>query len=186
MRWGLVLGLVGLVQSAEADPLTAAREQALERAHAAPITVQLPIDWVAALAERQTVALPPAARAKVAAARQPVLLPSIAGLTAQTFVVLGDGWHTAALDADGVHLEIQGSARATIRADLAAEQAAAGMGTGAPRIARIHHVYTLSFERFGVAYSLDLECASHTDPRCADAGWLMTVYDSLVVAGGRP
>ena len=88
-------------------------------------------------------------------------------------------------------MEIHGSHRAFVRPELVAEQRAAGMldlggTTSTPRVSMMHDIYSLSFERFGVSYSVDLQCASHTDPRCADAGYLMTVFDSLVVAGGRP
>lgn len=182
------------VWAAPAVPLTADAERAIKRAHAPAPVVALPIDWTAAHAGRQTIALPAAARAKVDAARQPVLLPTIDALTRQAFVTLGDGWYVAALAADGLHLEIQGTHRAHIRPELVAEQRAAGMldlaGTtstaGTPRISQMHGIYTLSFERYGVSYSIDLQCASQTDMRCADAAYLMTVFDSLAVAGGRP
>lgn len=188
MRWtSAALGAAFLMAgAATAEPLTAAQERIIKRNHAAAPVVALPIDWVAAHAARQSVPLSDAAQQRVQQARQPVLLPSIDGWTAQALVVIGSGWHSAALDVPGAHLEIQANANAQLRPDLLAEQTAAGLGTGAPRVSQMHGIFTLSFERFGISYSLDLECASHTDPRCADAGYLMQIYDSLVVAGGRP
>lgn len=187
MRVGWGLGLLASWPTlAAAEPPAAAAEQALKRRHAAPITIELPIDWVEALAERQSVRLPAAAQLKVEAARLPVLLPSTDALTDDAFVTLGDGWYSAALRGDGVHLELRGHARTHLRSDLAGAQVAAGAGSGAPRVSKTHAIFTLTFERFGVAYALDLECASHTDPRCADPGFLLAVYEGLVVAGGRP
>lgn len=179
----------GALSAPDPAALSADAERAIKRSHAAAPTVLMPIDWTSAHAARRSLPLPIAARAKVDQARQPVLLPTIDGLTADASVTVGQGWHVVAFSNGGAHLQIQGSHRAHIRPALAAEQRAAGMGdlnASAPRVSQMHGIYTLSFERFGVSYSLDLECASHTDPRCADAAYLMTLFDSLVVVGGRP
>jgi hypothetical protein len=175
-----------MMGAAIAEPLSAEQERVIKRNHAPAPVVALPIDWVAAHAARQSLPVDAITQARMQQARQPVLLPSVDGWTGRVFLTVGAGWHTAALDVPGAHLEIQANANAHVRPDLLAEQAAAGLGTGAPRVSQMHGIFTLSFERFGISYSLDLECASHTDARCADAGYLMQIYDSLVVAGGQP
>lgn len=184
----LTLGTAGAEPSEQSPqgPLTADQERHIKRNHAAAPVVSLPIDWVSAHAMRQSVAVDALTQERMQQVRQPVLLPLVDDWTDQVLLTVGAGWHAIALAVPGAHLEIHGNARAHLRPDLLSEQAAAGLGSGAPRVSQMHGIFTLSFERFGISYSLDLECARHTDPRCADAGYLMQIYDSLVVAGGQP
>jgi hypothetical protein len=58
------------------------------------------------------------------------------------------------------------------------------------RISRTHQIVTLSFSRFGVGYTIDVECARPMeDTRCTEDGYVKKLYESLAVLesqGGAP
>ena len=46
-------------------------------------------------------------------------------------------------------------------------------------------IWTVSWLEHGVAYGLDIECASPTDTRCTDENFAITLVDELTYVGGR-
>lgn len=179
-----VLTLMLLAAPAGATPPAA--ELALKAREAAAPVVAVTVDWAAARAATVP-GLPAKLRPAVDAIALPVLLPRAPALLAGARLVAGAGWYAASMDAGGAQVTLHAFGRAHVRPELLAEQKAAGFGTGAPRISRTEGIVSLAFERFGVAYTLDVECqAPTTDPRCADGLFLMEVLDDLAVLGGRP
>ena len=53
-------------------------------------------------------------------------------------------------------------------------------------VTRTHGVVSLSFVDFGVAYSVDVECARpEDDARCTNNDYVLTLAESLAVLGGK-
>ncbi|MEZ4468106.1 MAG: hypothetical protein R3F60_21480 [bacterium] len=178
--------LIGSLLAAPAWAAPPAADVAIKQREAAAPVVAVTVDWAAARAAAAP-GLPEKLRPAVDAIALPVLLPRDAALLAGARVVAGPGWYAASMDAGGAQVTLHAFGRAHLRPDLLAEQKAAGFGTGAPRISRTEGIVSLAFERFGVAYTLDVECqAPLTDPRCTDGLFIMGVLDDLAVLGGRP
>jgi hypothetical protein len=121
-----------------------------------------------------------AARSQLAAVKMPALLPRRPDLLGGVVVTSGPGWYAASMRADGVHVSIHGFARAHARPELLKELRVAG----SPRVEVVDGIVSVSFERYGVGYTLDVECARVA--RCADASLALSIFRDLVVAGGAP
>jgi hypothetical protein len=124
--------------------------------------------------------LPPAMRARAAAAHVPVLLPRAIGLE-RAHLVAERGFTALSVPLDGVTVSVH-SVR--VAHDV---PAAAAAGAGAPRAMRgtvgyttvNEHIRTATWIEGGVAHALDLECAVPTDARCADEALLLSLVESL-------
>jgi hypothetical protein len=182
------LALLALVGSAAAAPPNAVEEVALKAREAAAVVVPVQIDWPAAEAARAAdggAILPESLQKQADALRLPVLLP--ASLAGSARLVAGPTWYAATLPTDGAQVVLHAFGHTHVRPELLAEQKAAGYGSGEPRVSRVHALLQVALERFGLAFTLDVECASpETDPRCSDPAWALGLVDDLVVVGGRP
>jgi hypothetical protein len=145
------------------------------------------IDAAAAAAdvsEVREITLPGAVQRDLAEADLPVLVPDVAGLDERVTLTRGPGWYAIAMHGDGLHVTVHGLAVAKDHPDLRPEQAAAGFGDGTVRVARMHMIWSASFERYGVGYTVDLECARPgADARCADDRAVRALVGALVTAG---
>lgn len=169
------------------NPGDHARAQAASHRDGVTI-VDMDIDHAAARAATETLALSDDNRARLAAATVPLLLPRDLSLRRDLLITHGRGWTAGSMQGDGVHISVHAHGRAHVHPTLASELArakeAAG-GEGAPRTSRAHMITSVSFERFGASYVLDVECAKPgQDPRCADEGYALEIFESLVMAGG--
>lgn len=130
-------------------------------------------------------ALTEPARAAADASGLPLLLPDDAALVASAQVTSGDGWIAASMQADGLHVAVHGLAVAIEWPSLLAE---VGGALDAVRVAHSHAIWTVSFEAHGMAWALDVECASGpADARCAspDAARGLAATMVAVSAGGQ-
>lgn len=60
-------------------------------------------------------------------------------------------------------------------------------GPGGFRITRTRYGQEVTFNRYGAAYSLTIECdAPESDPRCTGEAYARQLADSLLIAAGRP
>ena len=146
--------------------------------------VQL-VDWdAAALAPQAPVdALAQRWREAVAQSDVPVLLPaSRAALDDTRSVIAGPGWYTAQLSYDGVHVSLFGTQLAERwPVDVPDEQR---VREGQPQITSSEGIPSIAFTRFGVSYSLDIECdLGPSDERCTTFDLLHETFNSLAVAG---
>jgi len=189
VAWALTACAPQPTQSPE-DPAAAALQARHERLSKSRVSAaglfEQPIDWSAAREAAAPEATPAQLAALVDAVPMPVLLPSDPDLLASAKITKGEGWYGASMKADGVHVALHGRSSAIRRPALRAELGSEGLGQG-PRVSRAHMITSVSFERFGVSYILDVECARPSqDARCSDGAFALSLQKSLAVAGGRP
>ncbi|MEQ8404010.1 MAG: hypothetical protein RKE49_02850 [Oceanicaulis sp.] len=135
-------------------------------------------------------------RANIRPVHMPVLLPGAGpqalttrpggepGLMLMTRAYFYDAsWHE-----DGVSVHVGGSRLINHRGNDVARAAGLNRGRGGDgyRIVTNESGLTADFSRYGAAYTVTVECASASDPRCADEAYLRALLDRLIVAGGNP
>ena len=189
---------IALAASAQQRPIfTAARSPA------APGQSQpLAVDWKGASqqargalnqrGQRANIKVIAANRAKIDTVAIPVLLPGDPDLAANLRFFPNGAFYTASSSSNGMSFVITGSGRGfplgarTVRGlpggDLKSRIPADGI-----LIAQTEAGLDASFSRFGVSYSISLECASRTDTRCTDEGYVRGVIArmTVVVPGGH-
>jgi len=170
------------------------------------------IDWAEAQADaRQQLASTPATTARLPqsapapanasaqdfqSVRLPVLIPRLngakTGLNSDQdgflFFPRGDSY-VASMAVEDILIEVYGSRRihAEIADPAAARRLRAGQDASGYRIAETEGGQTVSFSRYGAAYSVTLECAvPRSQPRCSDPQFARAVANALIIAGGSP
>lgn len=129
--------------------------------------------------------LPAAQSAKIAGLGVPVLLPSNPELISRAEIVTGATWYAASMNHDGINVVIHGSKQSENLELNVTDEARELMRNFT--VYRTHEIVTLTFNMYGVAYSLDIECAAPTtDDRCNKDETVMTMAENLVLAGGQP
>lgn len=129
--------------------------------------------------------LPEAQTTKIAGLGVPVLLPSNPELISRAEIVTGTNWYAASMNHDGINVVIHGSKQSENLELNVTEEARELMRNFT--VYRTHEIVTLTFNMYGVAYSLDIECAAPTtDDRCNKDETVMTMAENLVLAGGQP
>jgi len=133
--------------------------------------------------------------ARLTPVRLPVLLPQLQGaVTARAggqpglMLMTRDHFYDASFHQDGVSVHITGTRiihHSVNTPDLAAAMRR-GRGGDGVRVSRDEGGFTADFSRYGAAYTISVECASRTDPRCADESFIRALTGRLVVAGGNP
>lgn len=113
----------------------------------------------------------------------PVLLPRAPHLRRDTFVTSGPGWVSVSMKGQGLHLSVLARTRAEVRPALARQ--VPPCDGECVRTSRSDAITSVAFQRYGVAYLLDVECErAAADPRCADEAFALGVYEELALAGG--
>lgn len=110
-----------------------------------------------------------------------VLLPP-APFSAAAQITFGPQWYAASAQADGVSLSIHGIARVSEHVQLAADVQSGAAVLEPVRVSESHAIWSVAFERGGVAYVLDYECAGgDLDSRCASPDAALAVVEALLV-----
>lgn len=175
-------GEASLTESpAESSDDEAAAKRAWNQRHE---PVVQPVDWVEVDSEPKLdlARLPESERAKFEGLDVPALLPDV-DFVSDAFVVTGPHWYSARMNGPGHSLYIQGN-RAAFGHDmgLTDEQKKAVKNF---TVYRTHAIPTLAFNRFGVAYTIDVECARPLeDSRCTEDEYVLSIAEGLVLAGG--
>jgi hypothetical protein len=112
-------------------------------------------------------------------------LPQDDQLLASVALSTGDLWYGADMNADGIHVFVHGSRGAfPIDLKLSAEQRENIQNF---TIYRSHEIVTLTFQMYGAAYRIDVECDKPTnDARCNQDAFVTQMAETLVLAGGQP
>lgn len=119
------------------------------------------------------------AREQVGQSPVPVLLPDDDGLLQNAHLTLGDAWYVASMSDDDHTVVFNG----TRRAHLEPRHGAAKEGHDEGRdidhnLTRTHGIVSLSFEAFGVAYAIDVECAKPLhDERCTENDYVISMAE---------
>ena len=129
--------------------------------------------------------LSPAARRVIARAPVPTLAPR-EGALLQTAIATTDE-HFVALSSSvgGVTVSVHSTRLSYHYPDIAPAEGTRALRAGRGFVTREEEIWTASFVEDGVAYSVDLECASATDARCADDRYLLRLVDGLAYVGGE-
>lgn len=129
---------------------------------------------------------------EVANTRLPVLVPNMGILSASppptVLLFPRTDFYTLSISGDGLIIEVFGTrlAHAVAPDALTARQLRA-TGPDALRVSATEFGQVASFNRYGAAYSVTLECDNpQTDPRCADDVLVRRLARSLVIAAGSP
>ena len=130
--------------------------------------------------------LPEAARKAVSRAPVPALVPRDEAMLERAVVTTGEHFFAFSATANGINVAVHGT-RAAHRYDHL-EPGAPGdrdlrgnLGT----ISRNEGIWSASWVEGGVAYTVDVECARLTDPRCANDDHIVARVDSLAFVGGH-
>jgi hypothetical protein len=153
----------------------------------APSTVVKEVAWPARaeIDEGARAALTPTARAAVAEAAVPVLVPTGADWLARGKVMNGEHWFAYAATGDGLTLSIQGTRLAHRRPSVPQAQGSRRVRGAAAFVGENRRIWTVSWLEHNVAYALDLECAAAVDTRCADEQAALAWAEGLRYVGGR-
>lgn len=121
----------------------------------------------------------------------PVLLPAahavaLAGATTRLFS--REDFYTASIIGGDMVVEIFGTRLSHGDApDMAArERLAAARNEDGYVLSRGPGSWDVSFNRYGAAYSVTVECGDPGDSRCADEEYALQITEALMIAGGRP
>lgn len=153
---------------AEAKPEVHVRTPDWEAARAAR---RLPVAWTQAL-ELEGVPLP-------------VLLPGDEALVRGAKVTRGPHWYAASMSGDGHSVYVQGTRTTHSFGSVLLDERGDALTRAPYVISRSHQILTLGFERFGVGYHIDVECAQPmADKRCLETDYVLGLYEALGVAGG--
>lgn len=181
---------------ASAKPLDAAaqREVEVKREYGEKVykprrTVDvLEVDWdeVARAEKLDASALPPRSLEELEESTLPVLFPSTkAELLEDATLLAGPTWSTIRVD-DGEHsIYIKGVRTSFEYPSLELSAEGDGVAQREFMISSTHQIVTLSFQRFGIGYTIDVECgAPMDDPRCTESDYAKSLYEAIAVLDG--
>lgn len=125
------------------------------------------------------------ASAAASSAPAPVLVSSREALARATIVVLGDTWYSATANADGLNVTVGASLLAHRYRSIPPIAPSATLRGRPALITQNEGIWAATWREHGVSYSLDVECASPDEARCADDALLKEIAQGLVLVGGR-
>lgn len=166
-------------------PLSADAERRIKAAHVAPEPHLSTIDWDAADRYNHFDGdwLSAGDRQALAATGVPPLLPPDPDLLAAATITTGATWYGAHIPLDGATLYIHAT-RTAFEVPGLEPPAAEQRLDGNPTLTGTDGIVTASFQAFGAAYSVHVECQRpFDDPRCSADEFVLSVVDALAVAG---
>ena len=168
--------------NADFDPQ---KERALkERGQASAVKKRVAsIDWADAQEHPQAelASLSAEQRARLADAPVPALVPNRPQLLGAATVTSGEHWYAASLDGHGHSVYVSGTRLETVVPNLKVVDDQPDIRDDF-RITRNELIVSLSFNAFGAAYVIEVECAQpSTDTRCTDDGYVVALANELVL-----
>jgi hypothetical protein len=114
----------------------------------------------------------------------PVLVPPDGDWLAGSVLIVKEHWYALSATRDGLSLALRGTRFAHRHPDIA-PQVGRHRVRGQPAFATSdRRIVSVSWQEYGAAYSLDLECAAPDDARCAAPAHVFQLADRLVFVGG--
>ncbi|MEP4165105.1 hypothetical protein [Maricaulis sp.] len=196
-----------------AEPVRTASLAALQQQQQQPPAPDaprtMPINWAAAredartqtqfntqaVAVRQVQRFPQPVNdgaANVAATRLPVLIPTSAALglgeSAVTRLFPQADFYTLSITGPDILVEVFGTRLAhAVPPDAASRRRLRAADPAGYRVSQTEYGRELSFNRYGAAYSVTVECAAPgTDTRCTSETYVRQLADALMIAAGSP
>ena len=129
---------------------------------------------------------------RITQTRLPVLLPAQAlldmGANPTVLLFPSENFYTASMTGNGLLVEVFGTR--LIQAEAPDGRAAVRLNSvdsDGFRVQQTEYGREISFNRYGAAYSITLECDQpQTDMRCSDASYGRDLARSLLIVGGTP
>ena len=143
------------------------------------------VDWQAAgrFAKLDAAMVPESLSKALAPLKVPVLLPATPKLLASAKLKHGQTWYAVSMEDQSHGLYVQGAQTSSEGGDLKLGQEKPSASK--PLITRSGQVVTLSFERFGAGYGIDIECKDPKDVRCTKDDYANQLMSILGIAGGK-
>ncbi|WP_291845002.1 hypothetical protein [Maricaulis sp.] len=122
----------------------------------------------------------------------PVLIPGTAALgldgNARILLFPRENFYNLSITAPGLVIEVFGTRLAHARApDPLSTRRLNASDSDGYRISQTEYGRELSFNRYGAAYSITVECdGPNSDPRCRTDAYVRGLADSLIIAAGNP
>ena len=167
---------------------TAASEPAPPTISTAAVVVKPQVAWPAtSTIDERALAQLGDARSQLSRSPVPVLAPNadgiLVGLERPTVIVEGEYYVITARN-HGATISIQGT-RAAHRYDgVDPHPGNKSLRKGSGFVTVNEGIRSASFIENGVAYSVDVECAEHTDARCTSDAFVVELTNQLVYVGG--
>jgi hypothetical protein len=135
--------------------------------------------------ERARALLSSTARDEITRSPVPALVPHDARLLSDAVVTTGPHWYAVSAKGDGISVALHGTRLAHDYRDIPPARGRSRVRGQDAFITQNEHVWSASWLEHGVAYSLEVECASRGDERCQDDGFLVKLSSELVFVGGE-
>jgi len=151
-----------------------------------PTVVDHDVRWPTATPDRATFdALDEAARRSVENSKVPVLLVARSTLLPATKVIARDRFTAVSTEGDGIHVSLSATRSAHRHPHLPKVKGTHEVRGEPAFITQNEAIWSASWMENGVAYVLELECASLPDPRCEDDAHLRSLIAELAYVGGE-
>jgi hypothetical protein len=130
--------------------------------------------------------------ANVTMTRLPVLIPTSAALglgeSAVTRLFPQTDFYTLSITGPDILIEVFGTRLAhAVTPDAASRRRLRAADPSGYRVSQTEYGRELSFNRYGAAYSVTVECAEpETDTRCTSETYVRQLADALMIAAGSP
>ncbi|MBA2665000.1 MAG: hypothetical protein H0U74_22120 [Bradymonadaceae bacterium] len=161
----------------------------LERDDVAPSAEVQTIDWAEAASYRQIERsrLSEEQLAAVDDAPVPVMLPDADPYLAAAIIMAGPHWFAASIALEHHGVSINGTRMAFVVPGVSGARKEPLPLANDHVLTRVSGIVSLSFQAFGAAYLIDVECASpFQDKRCTEDAYVLGLAESLsVVLGGE-
>ena len=127
------------------------------------------------------------AKAKAEESPVPVLLPDDDELLASAHITVGDAWYTASMSGANHSVVFAGTHRVHDMPGSGKKEEKDDRRPEAHTLTRTHGIVSLSFESFGVAYAIDVECEEPTkDPLCLEDDYVVSLAEEAgVIRDGK-
>ena len=133
------------------------------------------------------------AAAGIVSTRLPVLLPTLSALgledAPQVMLFPNEDFYTASMQGNGLLVEVFGTRliNLTVAPGARSVRNLLASDNDGFRVERTEYGRELSFNRYGAAYTITIECDEpQTDPRCSEAEFGRNLARSLLIVGGSP
>lgn len=114
----------------------------------------------------------------------PVLLPDDDLLLASAHITVGDAWYAASMSGDDHTVAINGTHRSHSAPRAGGAKEEDHRRPEGHTLSRTHGIVTLTFEEFGVAYAIDVECERPLEnPLCVDDDYVISLAEGAGIAG---
>ncbi len=151
-----------------------------------PELVVSPIAWPPATAVDLTARamLPSSAQAAVERATVPVLVVNQPEALRRAIIIAKPLWVASSTGFDGITIAVSATRAAHRYRHLPPAQGRASIRGQPAFVTRNTGIWSAAWIENGAAYSLELECGSHPDPRCDDDRFLLELAARLSYVGG--